>query len=96
MGKDKFQKLSVQVPPLVRELFVDLDHGHKQLAVTGGLLWYFNSDEDTQRLYRAWASGIAEGFATIEEPPPEVVGALKELAKKTRSRPKPRKPKRQK
>lgn len=76
----KFTKLSVQVPGVVRERFVDLEHGHKQLACTSGLIWYFNADEETRRLYRAWAQAIAEGYATIEEPPEMLKGALEKRA----------------
>ena len=56
------------------------EHGHKQLACTAGLIWYFNADEETQRLYRAWAQAIAEGYATIEEPPEMLRAALHERA----------------
>ena len=45
------------------------EHGHKQLACTAGLIWYFNADEETQQLYRAWALAIAEGYGTIDKPP---------------------------
>ena len=56
------------------------EHGHKQLACTAGLIWYFNADEETQRLYRAWAQGIAENYATIEDPPEMVKDALAKKA----------------
>ena len=52
------------------------EHGHKQLACTSGLIWYFNADEETKRLYRAWAQAIAEGYATIKEPPDMIKAAL--------------------
>ena len=65
----KFTKLSVQVPPPVRERFIELEHGQKQLVVSGALIWYFNADQEAQRVYRAWAQSVAEGHATIEEPP---------------------------
>ena len=71
-----FEKLSVQVPELVRDRFVNLQHGRKQLACTAGLVWYFNADEETQQLYRAWAQAIAEGYATIDKPPDMLKPAL--------------------
>ena len=82
-GMTEFTKLSVQVPGVVRDLFVDLKHGHKQLACTAGLLWYFNADERTQRLYRDWARAIAEGYATIEEPPDTVSAVLRQKSPKS-------------
>jgi hypothetical protein len=74
----RFTKLSVQVPGGVREFLVDLEHGPKQLACTAGLLWYFNVDEMTQRLYRERARAIAKGCATIEEPPDIVAAVLRQ------------------
>lgn len=62
------------------------EHGHKQLACTAGLIWYFNADEETQRLYREWARGIAENYATIEEPPDMVKPALEKKAPTRRQR----------
>ncbi|MCG8408278.1 MAG: hypothetical protein MI923_24015 [Phycisphaerales bacterium] len=66
----------------MKERFVDLDHGHKQLACTGGLVWYLNADEETKKIYRIWAQDIAEGSATIETPSKIVTTALAELARK--------------
>ena len=39
---------------------------------------YFNADEETQQLYRAWAQAIAKGFATIKDPPEILKDALVE------------------
>ncbi len=64
-----FMKLSVQVPEEVREQYMELDYGYKRLACTSGLIMYFNADEETQRLYRVWAQAIAEGYATVDDPP---------------------------
>ena len=75
-----FEKMSVQAPGLVKERFVALPHGHKQLACTGGLIWYLNADKETQQLYRAWAQSIAEGGATIEEPPDMLKPAFDKMA----------------
>ena len=75
-----FEKMSVQAPGLVKERFGALPHGHKQLASTAGLIWYFNADKETQQLYRAWAQSIAEGGATIEEPPDMLKPALEKMA----------------
>ncbi len=75
-----FTKLSVQVPGPVKERFVDLDHGRKQLACTAGLIWYFNADEETQQLYRAWAQAIAEGYGTIDKPPDMLKPAIEKKA----------------
>jgi hypothetical protein len=72
----RFTKFNSQVPDTVRERFMQEEHGHKQLACTSGLIWYFNADEETKRLYRAWAQAVAEGYATIEEPPEMVKAAL--------------------
>jgi len=72
-----FKKLSVQVPEVVKQIFINLEHGQKQLACTAGLIWYLNLDEETQRLYRIWAQAIAEGYATIEDPPELIRSALK-------------------
>ncbi len=82
-GMSKFSKLSVQVPELVRERFTELDHGQKQLACTAGLLWYFSADAETQLLYRTWAQTVADGHATVEDPPAIVKAALR------KGRPKP-------
>ena len=84
-----FSKLSVQVPEVVREQYMELAYGYKRLACTSGLIMYFNADEETQRLYRAWAQAIAEGYATIEEPPDMLKAALKKRA----SQPPPRRKK---
>lgn len=47
---------------------------------TSGLIWYFNADKETQQLYRAWAQAIAEGDATIEEPPDILKPAFERMA----------------
>ncbi len=75
-----FSKLSVQVPEVVREQYMELEYGYKRLACTSGLIMYFNADEETQRLYRAWAQAIAEGYATIDEPPDMLKAALEKRA----------------
>ncbi len=72
----KFTKLSVQVPEVVRQEYMELEYGYKRLACTSGLIMYFNADEETQRLYRAWAQAVAEGYATIDEPPEMLKAAL--------------------
>ena len=90
----KFTKLSVLVPGVVRKRFVALDHGYKQLACTGGLIWYFNADEETQEIYRLWARDIAEGKATIEAPSKFVATALAKLAEEKKESPPPRRKKR--
>ena len=68
----RFVKFSSQVPRIVRERFMGLEHGDKQLVCTGALVWYFNADEETRRLYRDWARAIAEGYSTVEKPPDSV------------------------
>ena len=78
-----FSKLSVQVPEVVREQYMELEYGYKRLACTSGLIMYFNADEETQRLYRAWAQAIAEGYATIEEPPDMVAAVLRQKSVKS-------------
>lgn len=78
-----FSKLSVQVPEVVREQYMELEYGYKRLACTSGLIMYFNADEETQRLYRAWAQAIAEGYATIEEPPDMVAAVLRQKSLKS-------------
>ena len=80
-----FVKFSSQVPELVLERFRYFTHGHMQLVCTGALVWYLNADKRTQRLYRDWARGIAEGYATIETPPEGVTDLL---PLKPRTRPK--------
>lgn len=72
----KLTKFNSQVPEAVQELFSKIDHGQKQFACTAALIWYFNAGEQTQRLYREWARAIAEGLATIEEPPESVQAVL--------------------
>ena len=84
-GMAKFAKLSVQVPHSVRERFMALDHGQKQLACTSGLLWYFNTDRETQRRYRSWAQAVADGEAKIDKPTPEVEAMLDEPPTKSES-----------
>lgn len=79
-----FAKFSSQVPPVVQERFFELDHGQKQLVCTGALVWFFNADERTQRLYREWARAIAEGYATIEKPPDTVAAVLGRSGPRTR------------
>lgn len=81
----RFAKFNSQVPEVVRERFMQEEHGHKQLACTSGLIWYFNADDETKRLYRAWAQAIAEGYATIEEPPDMVKAALEKQASRPRA-----------
>jgi hypothetical protein len=71
-----FTKFNSQVPDAVLELFSQIEHGQKQFACSAGLIWYFNADEHTQRLYREWARAIAEGYATVSEPPESVAAAL--------------------
>jgi hypothetical protein len=61
---------------------MDLDHGQKQLACTAGLLWYLAADDQTQFAYRTWAQGVADGQATMDEPPAMVRAALEERARK--------------
>ena len=78
-----FSKLSVQVPEVVREQYMKLEYGYKRLACTSGLIMYFNADEETQRLYRAWAQAIAEGYATIEKPPDMVAAVLRQKSLKS-------------
>lgn len=73
----RFTKFSSQVPEVVRRRFMEMQHGDKQLACTGALIWYFNADKETQRVYRDWARAIAEGYATIETPPEGVRTVLK-------------------
>ena len=85
-GMAKFAKLSVQVPHSVRERFMELDHGQKQLACTSGLLWYFNADRETQRRYRSWARAVADGEAKIDKPTPEVEALLDQAPTKSESR----------
>ena len=85
----KFTKFNSQVPEAVRDRFMQEEHGHKQLACTSGLIWYFNANEETKRLYRVWAQAIAEGYATIEQPPDMVKAALE----KRSLRPPPRRKK---
>lgn len=75
-----FTKLSVQVPEVVRKQYMDLEYGYKRLACTSGLIMYFNADEETQRVYRAWAQAIAEGYATMEQPPDMLKPALEKEA----------------
>ena len=73
----RFTKFSSQVPEVVRERFMELQHGDKQLVCTGALVWYFNADEETRRLYRDWGRAIAEGYASIRTPPDGVRTLLK-------------------
>lgn len=82
----KFTKLSVQVPEVVREQYMELEYGYKRLACTSGLIMYFNADEETQRLYRAWAQAVAEGYATIDKPPEMLKAALEKRASQPPSR----------
>lgn len=82
----KFTKLSVQVPEVVREQYMELEYGYKRLACTSGLIMYFNADEETQRLYRAWAQAVAEGYATIDEPPEMLKAALEKRASQSPTR----------
>jgi hypothetical protein len=89
MSMAGFVKMSVQVPASVRERFLDLGHGQKQLACTAGLLWYFAADDQTQFTYRTWAQSVADGHATMDEPPKMVQAALdeqRESERKTRPR----------
>jgi len=74
---NKYVKFGSQVPKAVFERFFELDHGQKQTVCTASLIWYFNADAQTQRVYREWARAIAEGFATIEEPPDTLRAFLK-------------------
>lgn len=85
----RFIKFNAQVPEAVRERFMLEEHGHKQLACTSGLIWYFNADEETKRLYRAWSQAVAEGYATIDKPPEMLKAALEKRA----SQPPPRRKK---
>ena len=55
---------------------MQLEYGYKRLACTSGMIMYFNADEETKRLYRAWAQAIAEGYATLNEPPDMIKAAL--------------------
>jgi hypothetical protein len=65
-------KFGSQLPEAIYERFFELDHGHKQVVCAAALVWYFNADPETQRVYREWARAISEGFATIEQPPETV------------------------
>lgn len=76
----KFTKLNVQVPEVVREQYMALEYGYKRLVCTSGLIMYFNADEETQRLYRAWAQAVAEGYATVDKPPEMLKAALDKRA----------------
>lgn len=87
----KIIKIGSQVPEAVFERFFDLDHGHKQIVCTAALVWYFNADPQTQRVYREWARAIVEGFATIEEPPETVRAFLKQHGTGRESRPRKKK-----
>ena len=85
-----FIKFSSQVPQVVRERFMQLHHGEKQLACTGGLVWYFNADEKTRRLYREWARAIAEeeDGVTVATPPESVRIQMKKRPAKSGRPPK--------
>jgi hypothetical protein len=87
----RFAKLGVQVPPAVRERFMELERGQKQLACTAGLLWYFALDEQTQFAYRIWAQSVADGQGTMEEPPRIVRAALEERGRESGAAPQPKK-----
>ncbi|MGD8454675.1 MAG: hypothetical protein PVJ57_22910 [Phycisphaerae bacterium] len=82
----KLTKFNSQVPEAVQELFAQIDHGQKQVACTAALIWYFNADEDTQRLYREWARALVEGYATIDRPPESVAAVLSKGAKPRRGK----------
>lgn len=74
----KLVKFHTQVPESVSDRFSEVEHGMKQYACTAGLILYFNTDEQTQRLYREWARAIAEGYASLEKPPDSVAALLKQ------------------
>lgn len=80
----KFTKFNSQVPECVQGRFSQIEHGQKQIACTAALIWYLNADDRVQRLYREWARAIAEGFATIEEPPDTVAAVLAQNTPKAR------------
>ena len=71
-----YVQIASRLPEGVHEQYAELEHGHKQLACAAGLLMYFACDEETQWIYRTWAQAIAEGHATIEEPPEMIKTAL--------------------
>ncbi len=79
----KYVKFGSQLPEAIHERFAELEYGEKRIACTGALLWYFTADEETKRLYREWARAIAEGFATIEEPPNTVATILRQKSPET-------------
>jgi len=76
------KKFSSQVPEVIFNRFFDLDHGQKQVVCTAALVWYFNADPQTQRVYREWARAITEGFATLDEPPETVRAFLQSRRKR--------------
>jgi len=62
--------------------FAELGHGDKRVPCAAALLWYFTTEPEVRRLYREWARAIAEGFATIEEPPDTVAAILAQRSPK--------------
>lgn len=72
-----YKKFGSQLPDGIYEHFTQLEHGDKRIVCAAAILWYFNADAEVARLYREWARAIAEGLATIEEPPESVQASLK-------------------
>ncbi len=75
-----YVKFGSQLPETIYQRFADLGHGDKRVACAAALLWYFTAEPEVTRLYREWVRAIAEGFATIEEPPDTVRTALEKRA----------------
>ena len=81
-----YKKFGSQLPDGIYERFTELEHGDKRIVCAASVLWYFNADAEVTRLYREWARAIAEGSATIEEPPESVQTSLEKRGLKVSRR----------